>query len=90
MSNEKDNSIVPTTEDIDEIKSKLAKSEYTVNNHFISQNTINLIIKSENQDKKIDDIKKLMELDLYYKKENSKIENQSIEENPVYQIDYKN
>ena len=87
----KDNNqpIVPV-EDIEIIKNKLAKNGYTISNNFINQQTINLIIESEDQDKKIEDLKKLIELDLYYKKENSNIENTAIKENPVYIIDYKN
>jgi hypothetical protein len=87
----KDNNqpIIPV-EDIEIIKNKLAKNGYTISNNFINQQTINLIIESEDQDKKIEDLKKLIELDLYYKKENSNIENTAIKENPVYIIDYKN
>ena len=90
MDKKDNNQQIVAAEDIEVIKGKLAKNGYTVSNNFINQQTINLIIESEDQDKKIEDLRKLIELDLYYKKENSTIENNAIKENPVYIIDYKN
>lgn len=76
--------------EIIEIKESLAKQEYSLQQNFMTENTINLIIESENQDKKIEDMKSLMELDLDYKERSSKIKNISIAENPIFIVDSKN
>lgn len=76
--------------EIIEIKENISKQQYNLQQNFIDQRTINLIIESEDQDKKIEDIKVLMELDLDYKERSSKIKNISIAENPVFIVDSKN
>ena len=73
-----------------ELKENISRQEYNLQQNFINQNTINLIIGSDNQSKKIEDIKTLMELDLDYKEKSSKIKNTSIAQNPVFIVDSKN
>lgn len=76
--------------EIIEIKESISKQQYNLQQNFIDQRTINLIIESEDQSKKIEDIKVLMELDLDYKEKSSKIKNDSIAENPIFIVDSKN
>lgn len=73
-----------------EIKESISKQQYNLQQNFIDQGTINLIIGSEDQSKKIEDIKVLMELDLDYNQRSSKIKNDSIAENPIFIVDSKN
>ena len=76
--------------EIIEIKESISKQQYNLQQNFIDQRTINLIIESEDQSKKIEYIKVLMELDLDYKEKSSKIKNDSIAENPIFIVDSKN
>ena len=72
------------------VKENIAKQEYNLQQNFINQRTLNFIIESKDQSKKIEDIKVLMELDLNYKEKDSKIKNNSIAGNPVFIVDSKN
>jgi hypothetical protein len=73
-----------------QLKDSISKQEYSSQVNIVTENTINLIIEKGSIDEGIDEIKKLMDLDLNYKEKSSEIRNKSILENPIFQIDDKN
>lgn len=79
-------------DDMEIIKGKdsIAKQEYALQQTFIDQRTVHLIIENSDKSNKLEEIKALMDLDLNYKEQSSKIKNNSIAENPIFIVDSKN
>ncbi|ETR68380.1 MAG: hypothetical protein OMM_04602 [Candidatus Magnetoglobus multicellularis str. Araruama] len=78
--------------DIQKAQNAIVSKEYELsdNTTIIDNRTVNILIKNTKDSERIKAIKELLEIDLEYKKQLSKIKNKEVSENPIFQMDSKN